>query len=237
MVYFTIDKNAVIPIYQQIIRQVEDKIADRSVKHMDLMPSEKQFSEIYNVSSFVVKRAYGELRKKGLVFSVKGKGTFVSNRLVYEVNFFDTLSLVCPSIRGYDYKILSIEKVDYDEHAYRHLNKKRGDVCFKISWITFDQCTPIAYITILLSEDCFPNMMDILEKKIPLKDFLTTNEMIKASTQTHIVNAANADQILAQILEIENNDPIVVIQTVLTNSIVYSKTIYPGNYLKVWAEL
>src|SRR5690606_40458571 len=69
MIYFTIDKLSTTPLYRQIIDQVVDMVQTRTIKHMDKLPTEKEFSDIYHVSSFVVKRAYSELRQMGLVRS------------------------------------------------------------------------------------------------------------------------------------------------------------------------
>lgn len=138
MIFFTIDKLSKIPLYRQIIDQVVDMLQTRTIKHMDKLPTEKQFSDIYHVSSFVVKRAYSELRQMGLVFSVKGRGTFILNRLVYEVDLFHSADFIDPSLRGYDYKILNIDTVNIKQESFPHLTSPSEDEYIRISWITLN---------------------------------------------------------------------------------------------------
>lgn len=235
MIYFTINKHAETPLYQQIINQVQDKLSDRTVKHMDKLPSEKQFSEIYHVSSFVVKRAYSELRKLGLVFSVKGRGTFVSHRLVYEVDLFHSLDLIDPAIRGFDHKFLSVEKIDFTDAAYRMMGKKQGENYLKVTWVALNNQIPIAFMISLLPEAMAEDITYVIDNKKTIRQYYLDRLPQVTYEQSHTLNAANADENLAYILDIEVNDPVTIIQTVVDNGTAYFKTIYPGEYLRIKA--
>ena len=52
-------------------------IIDGSLKENDLLPSVRKLSQELNVSTITIKRAYLELEKAGITYSVSGVGTFV----------------------------------------------------------------------------------------------------------------------------------------------------------------
>lgn len=104
MIYFNMDKTSKIPLYKQIVKQVESKILTHEVKHLDQLPLEAQFESIYHISRIVVKKAYKILDELGHVFRIKGKGTFVHLRDTYTINAFDLDEVVMPSNHLYHIK-------------------------------------------------------------------------------------------------------------------------------------
>lgn len=69
---------AYYPKYRMIIEYVIDKINSNTFKIGDRIPSEKEFSEMFGVSNITVRKAMSELVNSGLIYRVKGKGSFVS---------------------------------------------------------------------------------------------------------------------------------------------------------------
>ncbi len=74
----SIDPKSKTPIYLQIteifISQIEQGILANDV----LLPSINQFNDRYNVARDTIEKSYKELRKRGYIHSVRGKGYFVS---------------------------------------------------------------------------------------------------------------------------------------------------------------
>lgn len=65
------------PKYQQIINSVERSIANQLLKKNDKLPSINKICLEFGISRDTVLYAYEELKKKGLVYSVLGKGYYV----------------------------------------------------------------------------------------------------------------------------------------------------------------
>jgi len=61
-----------------IIEYVIDKINSKALKSGDRIPSEKEFSEMFGVSNITVRKAMSELVNSGVIYRVKGKGSYVS---------------------------------------------------------------------------------------------------------------------------------------------------------------
>jgi GntR family transcriptional regulator len=65
-------------IYQQIVEQLQRLIALGSLGPDEQLPTAKQLASDLTVNPNTIIRAYKELERDGLVYSVAGKGTFVS---------------------------------------------------------------------------------------------------------------------------------------------------------------
>lgn len=70
------------PIYEQIIMQIKNCIISGDVKQNEMLPSIRTLAKELQISVITTKRAYEELEKEGLVYSVAGKGFFVADKNV-----------------------------------------------------------------------------------------------------------------------------------------------------------
>ena len=68
------------PIYNQIKDQIKGLVLSGELKEGDVLPSMRQLAKDLHVSVITTKRAYEELEKEGFIFSVVGKGSFVSEQ-------------------------------------------------------------------------------------------------------------------------------------------------------------
>ncbi|MEU5879455.1 GntR family transcriptional regulator [Spirillospora sp. NPDC047279] len=65
------------PRYQRIADDLRAQIRDRNLTPGALLPSESDLARTYGVSRFVVRQAFADLQRAGLVIAVHGKGRFV----------------------------------------------------------------------------------------------------------------------------------------------------------------
>ncbi|OCS87251.1 phosphonate metabolism transcriptional regulator PhnF [Caryophanon latum] len=73
-----LDKTSHIPIYVQIEDYIKQQIADGTYKQGEMIPSEREFAEMYQVSRMTVRQAITNLVGNGQLYREKGKGTFVT---------------------------------------------------------------------------------------------------------------------------------------------------------------
>lgn len=64
-------------MYEQVKDGIKEAILKGELKAHDLMPSVRQLAADLNVSMITTKRAYADLEREGLIYTVAGKGTFV----------------------------------------------------------------------------------------------------------------------------------------------------------------
>ena len=74
---FVVSGQSTLPIYEQIIGQVKTAIVAGAVKPGDMLPSIRALAKDLQISVITTKRAYEELEKEGLIYSVSGKGFYV----------------------------------------------------------------------------------------------------------------------------------------------------------------
>jgi DNA-binding GntR family transcriptional regulator len=67
------------PIYVQIVKYVTDHIEDGSWQPGHRLPAERAMADDWGVAYLTIRRAMKELREKGLIVSVQGRGTYVKD--------------------------------------------------------------------------------------------------------------------------------------------------------------
>lgn len=68
-----------LPIYEQIERGIKDAIVNGELNKGDLLPSIRSLAADLKISVITTKRAYEDLEKEGMIYSVPGKGFFVDD--------------------------------------------------------------------------------------------------------------------------------------------------------------
>jgi len=81
----------VVPLYYQIQQGLSEQIQSGRLKPGELMPSEQEIAARLGVSRMTARQALKSLCSRGLAYSQRGKGTFVS-RMKLEKNFRQLLS-------------------------------------------------------------------------------------------------------------------------------------------------
>ena len=69
-----------LPIYRQIMRQMQEAIAGGRLNPGDKLPSHRDLAEQAVIAPLTVKKAYDELEALGFLETQRGRGTFVCAR-------------------------------------------------------------------------------------------------------------------------------------------------------------
>ena len=98
---FQIDVMSRTPVYEQLIEQVEKFILTGVLSEGDKIPSVRSLSMELSVNPNTIQKAITELDRRGLIYSVPGKGCFVSDKAkkVIQVSKRGNLSGLSDSIR------------------------------------------------------------------------------------------------------------------------------------------
>ncbi len=75
----SIQAKSSLPIYEQIERQIKDKILSGELKEGEGLPSIRAMAADLKISVITIKRAYEDLEKEGMIYSVQGKGFYIDN--------------------------------------------------------------------------------------------------------------------------------------------------------------
>lgn len=71
-------KSVPIPLYFQLKELILDEIRNGNYKSDDLIPTENELSDMFEISRTTVRQAITELVQEGWLYRVKSKGTFVA---------------------------------------------------------------------------------------------------------------------------------------------------------------
>jgi GntR family transcriptional regulator len=77
---FSLDPINGVPIYRQIIVQIENAILSGRMKAGDKLPTIRSLAVALKVNPNTIAKAYGELEIRGILITQVGSGTYISNK-------------------------------------------------------------------------------------------------------------------------------------------------------------
>jgi GntR family transcriptional regulator len=110
------------------------------------LPSESQLCKHYNISPMTVRRAINVLLDQGVVYTERGRGTFVKplhlDALTFGLGEFTSLFHSNQTTR---LKLLEAKIVRADEQTATHLDIARGERTIRITSLIMQHDTPLIY--------------------------------------------------------------------------------------------
>jgi GntR family transcriptional regulator len=79
---FRLDAHSGVPVYRQLIDQVQAAIASGTLAAGDQLPTVRQVAVDLAINPNTVLRAYREMEIRGLLDSQQGSGTFIADRKI-----------------------------------------------------------------------------------------------------------------------------------------------------------
>ena len=115
-----LDPNSTLPKYRQIVLAIEMAIAENRLKRNDKLPSINKVSLEFSISRDTVLLAYDELKKRGIIFSILGKGYYVKS---VEFSFEQRIFLLFDELNSFKEDI-------YNSFLETMENKAQVDIFF-----------------------------------------------------------------------------------------------------------
>lgn len=75
---FSIDLTNRIPIYEQIYKKIIELMIKGTLHENDQLPSVRSLAKDAGVNPNTVAKAYQELERNGIIYSVQGRGSFIA---------------------------------------------------------------------------------------------------------------------------------------------------------------
>ena len=67
------------PLYEQIVDKISDLILKGVLEPNEKIPSVRSLAMELSINPNTIQRAYSELEREGFIYSIKGRGNFVSD--------------------------------------------------------------------------------------------------------------------------------------------------------------
>lgn len=119
-----IDSHSSLPKYKQIVLSVEVAIAEKRLKVNDKLPSINKVSLEFSISRDTVLLAYDELKKRGIIYAILGKGYYVKS---VEFSFEQRIFLLFDELNSFKEDIYNSFLATIDNYAqidifFHHFN-------------------------------------------------------------------------------------------------------------------
>lgn len=212
---------------QLIKNYLLNKIRSNELKPMDIIESENELSNKFNVSRMTARKALDELVVKGYLFREQGKGTFVADRSEMSRNFMSLSESV--KMQGYNNitnKIITFYNDNPTLEVMTHLKVKKRQQILYIQRLRIVDDEPYAYESSAFVSSIFgPCNEEILQHSI--YNHLEKNRKIVIVLANQEIESVPANEALAQWLEIKVGTPMLKISTVsiMRNGIPFEYTV------------
>lgn len=210
-----IDKHSPIPIYYQLEELIKSSIEKEKLKPGDMLPSEREYTEKYEISRMTVRQATTNLVHNGYLVRERGKGTFVANQKIEQT--LQGLTSFTEDMRSKGMepgtKILDFKIVSTDQDIAKKLNIEKGLPIYKIERVRLADGFPTAYETSFLSKEIVSGLTEEIIKG-SLYEHVEKTLGLTIGYATQVMEASTARARESGILGIHEGAPILVISRI-----------------------
>ncbi|AEE97230.1 GntR family transcriptional regulator [Mahella australiensis] len=239
-----IDKESPIPIYYQIKERMRALIEAGDLKPGMQVPSERELCDEYGVSRMTVRQAISELVKEGVLYRLRGKGTFVAEpKLDQPIMQLSSFSEDMHK-RGMQAgaKTVDIKAVHEDiSHVRRALRLEDEEPALKIERLRFADGVPMVFEVSYFSYRRFYALEKADLEHCSLYNILEQQFGAHPVSAKETLEAALADSYIASMLGIEEGAPVIMVIGVTYDEddvpIEYVRSYYRGDRYKFYLEL
>ncbi|ASK62715.1 phosphonate metabolism transcriptional regulator PhnF [Virgibacillus phasianinus] len=210
-----IDKNSPLPIYYQLEEEIRLLIQTEKLSPGELLPSEREYAERYNISRMTVRQAINNLAAEGLLYRQKGRGTFVSEKKFEQdlqglTSFSEDMRArgLTPSN-----KLLSFQTLHANERIAELLRLNKNDEVYEIKRIRYANESPVAVETIYTPKHLVGNLTDANVVESFYK-YIETNLNLNISYGDQMIESVLANEFEIENLHVKAGDPVLLIQRI-----------------------
>ncbi len=213
----SIDFQSHNPFYLQLIELLKFQIQDGTWQPGDQIPSEQELCSAYEVSRTVVRQALRDLEVDNIITRRKGKGTFVAKPKISEgliqklTGFYQDMveKGLTPGTRVIHQRIISATN-----KIAKYLDITIGTEVVDICRLRFINDEPIQLVTTYIPLRISPNLATVDLTNRSLYEYLENENKIKIARGTRYLEAVLASEEEAALLEIEEGDPLLMLDSV-----------------------
>lgn len=202
------NENSKVPKYLKIRGAIKYTIDNGFIKVNEMLPTEIELCEVFNVSRMTVRQAIDELTREGYLESRIGSGTFVKalklsggSRLIR--SFSDEISLLEKKAL---IKLIGVEVIEPNRTVVNELQlPPHVKEVLQIKRVRYVEEDPISYQVTYLPYPKFAGLLEQDFEKNSLYDLLLGQDEYSLSHGTENINALIMDEYVAHQLECKPN--------------------------------
>ena len=230
----TIYRNSPVPRYHQLKEILRERIRSGEWKPGDLIPSERELSETYEISRMTARQAITDLVNEGVFYREQGRGTFVTqNRITQQLL---RLTGFTEDIRARGQrpatKLLSATMCPADELTAERLRVKAGQPVFCLQRLRLADDEPLAIEESHLNFNGCDSLVDEDLENNSLYNLLETKYGLPLMEAEQELEAGLAGDKEAETLQIPVGSPVLftrrITYTDRNRPVEYATSVYCG---------
>ncbi len=205
-------ENIQLPLYQQLVSDIEGQINSGVLKPGQRIPSEYELCEMYDVSRTTVRQALNELAMRGKVIRVKGRGTFIPKFIARKP--FDGLTGFSREIKyllnkEIENKVLKKEVILPSEEISQYMGLRPGEAVVELQRARYIKGIGVVGVdTRYLPFSRFEGLLEEDLENQSLYEILTNKYNTNPSRSYTEIRGASCPKDLADVLEIKPGIPV-----------------------------
>lgn len=223
----SVDKKSVIPLYHQLADYLREKIHSDEIKPEELMPSELELMQKFQLSRGTVRQAIQLLELEGLVERYPGKGTFVSMPKI-EHNANKKMGFFTASMqdagRNPSAQVLDISQVEATRDIQEKLNLPDRSLVVRVKRLRLVDGEPWAIETEYFRKDIGEKLLN-QNLTGSIYEILQSGFGYSIHNSHNLIEASVADKEKALLLRIKAGHPLLAVKR-----LVYLSTGEPFEY-------
>ena len=206
-----------IPLYIQVKQKITQELMSGNWRAGNLIPSEIELAQSYQVSQGTVRKAIDELSIEKILIRRQGKGTYVTTHNEEQIQLrFLRLTSTKGNKEKLESQLLSFEKTRVNSYVANRLNLRPGSSVYKIKRVLTFARKPLILDEIYISTIPFKglNAEMINQKKGSLYRLYESNYGIQMLNADEKIKAVSAEAEVSKLLNIKKGHPLLGIERV-----------------------
>jgi GntR family transcriptional regulator len=231
MIPETIDRDSKLPFYQQLYEILRGKVQRGEWQPGDLIPTETELIDSFQVSRNTVRQVLDMLVNEGLIYRQRGRGSFVAHPTLEQsmmriISFTEDMRQ-----RGFTpgTKVLSAELSPAAEDIAEKLNLPPGEQLACLRRLRLADGEPMSIEESYLVHSYCPGVLQHDYAQQPLREILEKDYGIRITSAKQVIQALLAPGELANLLEINPLNALLFIERVS-----YSPGKTPVEFLRIY---
>ena len=219
--------------YKQIVSELEADLLSGKYNEVKKLPREEDLIEKYQVSRTTIRKAIAMLVNKGYVYQVQGSGIFIREASLQDYVSLENLKGLTRDFpdKKIESKLINLMVIIADEDLAKQMKCDVGTDIYFLERLRYVNEEPFAVEYTYLNKNVIPYMSEEIAHR-SIYSFIINDLKLSIGFADKIIYADKLDSESAQLLQLSENDPTLVIENTvfLTNGTVFEVSKVIHNY-------
>ncbi|MCK1991203.1 GntR family transcriptional regulator [Peribacillus muralis] len=210
-----IHKNSPIPIYYQLEEAIKKAIQNHRLLPGEMIPSERDYTEKYEISRMTVRQAISNLVNDGYLYRQRGIGTFVAHQKIEQPLQGLTSFSEDMQSRGHEpsTRVISLTEIKADSDLAAKLEVEAGTPIVELKRVRLADRLPMSFETVYLSKDLSRGMTEEMAQT-SFYSYIEKTFRLKIQYGRQSIEASIAQKTEAEMLGIAEGAPVLLIERI-----------------------